>query len=257
MERSRRQIAVSRKIICITALFYNGNRTQMPLNILAIDTSSDACSVALLSNHTIKEIFQVAPRQHNALILPMIEQILQKANLTLKQLDAIAFGCGPGSFTGLRIATGIVQGIAFAADLPVIPISTLQALAQGALREFGTKNVIAAIDARINEIYWAAYESDGNQVMQAQTPEIVCTPAEISVVASTWQGVGSGWDTYHAILQEKLGERLQNWLPKCYVKAQDIVKLAAIDYQKGKVVSASQATPIYLRDQVVKEKPHG
>jgi tRNA threonylcarbamoyladenosine biosynthesis protein TsaB len=230
----------------------------MALNILALDTSSDACSVALLTRNIITENFQLIPRQHNALILPMIEQILGEAGLTLKQLDAIAFGRGPGSFTGLRIAASVVQGIAFAADLPVLPISTLQALAQAALREFSVTQVIAAIDARINEIYWAAYQADANGLIQAQSQEIVCAPHEINwTQAGVWQGAGSGWDAYHAIMQSQLGPSLQSWLPKCYVKAQDIVKLAEVAYREGAAVDPAQAIPIYLRDQVVKEKPHG
>lgn len=230
----------------------------MSLNILAIDTSSDACSVAVLTNNVITERFQLAPRQHNTLILPMIEQVLKEADLTLSQLNAIAFGCGPGSFTGLRVAASVVQGIAFAADIPVIPISTLNALAQGALHEYGATQVIAAIDARINEIYWAAYQAD-DQLMRALTTETVCTPEEMVLAsgACLWQGVGSGWDTYHNILQQKVGKQLQKWLPQCYVKAQDIVKLAEIAYQNGNLVQADQALPVYLRDQVVKEKPHG
>jgi len=230
----------------------------MSLTILAIDTSSDACSVALLRHNAINERFQLAHRQHNALILPMIEQMLSEADLTLKQLDAIAFGRGPGSFTGLRIAASIVQGIAFAADRPVVPVSTLQALAQGAWREFGLTRVVSTIDARINEIYWAAYQIDDQQLMQPQTAEIVCAPNEITLAKTgPWQGIGSGWDGYHSILTEHLGGLVQGWKPQCYVKAQDIVKLADIAYQKGEIVEAFQAVPVYLRDQVVKERPHG
>ncbi len=227
--------------------------------ILAIDTSGDACSVALLTQHTLIERFQVEPRQHTTLILPMIEQVLAEAGLTPQKLNAIAFGRGPGSFTGLRIAAGVVQGIAFAADLPVIPVSTLQALAQGAFRLHGVTNVIATLDARINEIYWAAYQLDENQHMQPQTPESVCAPAEIALTSTMaeWQGAGSGWDAYHVILKEKLGERLQTWLPACYVNAQDVATLAAVAYEQRQWVDAAQAVPIYLYDQIVKEKPHG
>ena len=230
----------------------------MSINILAIDTSGEACSAALLSQDAVIEQFQLAPRQHNALILPMLEQLLAEAGLTLKQLNAIAFGCGPGSFTGLRIAAGIVQGIAFAADLPVIAISTLQALAQGAFREHGITQAMPAIDARINEIYWAAYELDADQLMQAKSSEIVCAPSEIALInTGKWQGIGSGWDAYHTILQQELGENLQAWIPQCYIKSQDIIKLAKAAYQKGQYKPAQEAIPIYLRDQVVKEKPHG
>lgn len=227
--------------------------------ILALDASSDACSVALLINDSVNERFQIAPRQHNALLLPMIEELLGAADLRVKQLDALAFGCGPGSFTGLRIAAGVVQGIAFAADVPVIPVSTLQSLAQGAFREQGVTHAIAAIVARINEIYWAAFKADNNGIMQPLTPETVCAPAELAWpgLSGPWHGVGSGWDAYHNVLTEKLNPYLQSWLPKRYIKARDIIKLALVTYQNGNMVDATEALPVYLREEVVKEKAHG
>src|SRR4051812_31549034 len=121
--------------------------------ILAIDTSTDACSAALLINGIVREKFRLAQRQHVQLILPLIHELLLEANLTLKQLDAIAFGCGPGSFTGLRIAASVMQGLAYAIDLPVIAVSSLQALAQGVYREFSANNVIVTMDAHMQSCY--------------------------------------------------------------------------------------------------------
>ena len=123
------------------------------MKILALDTSTEACSAALLIDTEIHQRYEVAPREHGALILPMIETLLSEAGCAPTQLDALAFGRGPGAFVGVRIATGVAQGIAFAADLPVIPVSSLAAMAQSV--EHG--NVYSAIDARMNEVYWGAY----------------------------------------------------------------------------------------------------
>jgi len=227
----------------------------MPLKILAIDTSTDACSAAVLYGEQVYEQFQVAPRQHNELILPMIEKVLAEAGLTKTQLDAVAFGRGPGSFTGLRIAAGVVQGIAFGLELPVVPVSTLQALAQGTYHEKKYDQVMAAIDARINEIYWATYHLDG-QYMQPVTAEQAAAPSDVAFThPGEWVGVGNGWDKHHAILEKKI--HLQSWLPNRYPRAQDIALLAAHDFQQKKFVSATEALPVYVQDQVVKEKPNG
>jgi tRNA threonylcarbamoyladenosine biosynthesis protein TsaB len=127
------------------------------MKLLALDTATEACSAAVWVDGTVLERYELAPRRHAALILPMIEAVLAEANLSPLQLDAIAFGRGPGAFTGVRIAVGIAQGIAFAADLPVIPISTLAALALGAAQETGYSRIAAALDARMGEVYWGVY----------------------------------------------------------------------------------------------------
>ena len=139
----------------------------MTTRILAIETSSAACSAALSVDGEVVERDALAPRQHAALILPMIESLLAESGCAVGELDAIAFGRGPGSFTGVRIAASIVQGIAFAADLPVIPVSTLAALAFGAMRESSVPRVIAALDARREEVYWACYERTADERVAA------------------------------------------------------------------------------------------
>nr|VFJ43935.1 MAG: tRNA threonylcarbamoyl adenosine modification protein YeaZ [Candidatus Kentron sp. FM] len=130
------------------------------MKILAIDTATDACSVALHLDGDYREIHELAPRRHAEILLPRIRTLLSEAALSLRDLDALAFGRGPGAFTGVRIATGVIQGLAFGADLPVVPISSLHALAQGAWRERGEGNVLAAFDARMGEVYWGAYRLD-------------------------------------------------------------------------------------------------
>ncbi|VFM95033.1 MAG: tRNA threonylcarbamoyladenosine biosynthesis protein TsaB [Candidatus Kentron sp. G] len=130
------------------------------MKIFAIDTATDACSAALHLDGGCREIHELAPRRHAEILLPRIRTLLSEAALSLRDLDALAFGRGPGAFTGVRIATGVIQGLAFGADLPVVPVSSLHALAQGAWRERGEENILAAFDARMGEVYWGAYRLD-------------------------------------------------------------------------------------------------
>lgn len=225
----------------------------MSSKILALDTATEACSAALLYNNSVIYRYQLAPRQHTQLILPMLQSLLDEAGLSLTQLDAIAFGRGPGSFTGIRIAASVIHGMAFATDLPVIPVSTLQALAQSAWREQQLKSVITAIDARMDEIYWCAYQLEQDNRMSPIIPEMLGTPASIELSnPNSFIGIGSGWDSYHTIMQPKLTSQLTDWLPNRYPHAQDIAILAATDFQNGQTVSAEYALPVYLRDQVTK-----
>lgn len=228
----------------------------MSPKILALDTSTEACSAALLFDKKIIERYELAPRQHTTLILPMLQALLDEAHLQLEQLDAIAFGCGPGSFTGVRIATSIVQSTAFAADLPVIPVSTLQALAQGAYHMRGAHVALAAIDARMEEIYWGMYELNERNIMVARQPEQLCSPNSVdwTDIQQNCTGIGSGWDTYHTILAEKAGRSLDSWLPHHYPKASDVLAIAIEHYKQGKTVTAEQALPVYLRDHVATKK---
>ena len=124
------------------------------MKLLALDTATEACSVALNIDGELTEHYELLPRRHSRELLPMVEKIIAAAGLSLTQLDAVAFGCGPGAFTGLRVATAMAQGLAFGADLPVIPVSTLAALAQQAHRCYQSTHVLAAIDARMDEVYW-------------------------------------------------------------------------------------------------------
>jgi tRNA threonylcarbamoyladenosine biosynthesis protein TsaB len=231
----------------------------MSLKILALDTSTDACSAALLCDGQFLASFRLAPRQHSALILPLLESLLTQAGVSLAQLDAIAFGCGPGSFTGVRLAASVTQGIAFAQDKPVVAVSTLRALAQGAQREFGAQRVLSSLDAYMEEVYWGVYQLADDGAMTALMADAVCAPslAPFAETGRDWLGIGSGWDKYAAALESKVGAQLLRWQPNRYPAARDIAALAAVDFMQGKAVSAELALPVYLRDPVYRLRQAG
>lgn len=233
----------------------------MPMKILAIETATDACSAALLIDNEVIVEFEQAPRQHTKLILPMIDKVLTTANTRLTELDAIAFGCGPGAFTGLRIAAGVTQGLALAADLPVIPISTLAALAQQTYQTHQHTHILTALDARINEVYWGCYVVENEQVV-LQGKEQVVLPQAVHVNASSlehaqnkqWVGVGSGWSVYADVLQQTLACELADELAfidaDSVPSAEFIARLAVDEFNAGRYLAAEEAQPVYLRDKV-------
>lgn len=220
------------------------------MKLLAIDTSEDACSAALSIDDAVSERFELAPRRHSELILPMMEDLLVAAGLGLAELDALAFARGPGSFTGVRIAASIIQGSALGAGLPVVPVSSLQALAQGARRQCGATRVLSALDARMHEVYWGAYRVDAGGIMRPLIDETVCAPSRVPVPdGDGWTAVGSGWKPY----AEALGSRcvvegvLQG---DALVHAQDVAVVARALFAEGVAVKAEQALPVYLRNEV-------
>jgi tRNA threonylcarbamoyladenosine biosynthesis protein TsaB len=219
------------------------------LKILALDTSTEACSAAIMVESEIIQKDIIAPRRHGELILPMIDELLATSGLTLNNLDAIAFGRGPGAFTGIRIAAGIAQGLAFGADLPVVPISTLAALAQGS--EKSSQYIISAIDARMGEIYMAIYKTAENGLVDPISDELVLRPDDISITTEgSYIGVGTGWGSYRQILQEKVGQQLISYNGECYPLSRDILLLSKREFERGNVVNAEQALPVYLRNNV-------
>lgn len=222
------------------------------MKLLALDTATEACSAALLSGDAVYERHDIAPRRHAELILPMVDGVLTEAGLCLNDLDAIAFGRGPGAFTGVRIAAGVTQGLALGAGLPVIPVSSLAALAQPALGKAAV--VLPAIDARMGEVYWAAYESDQDGLVTALAGEQVASPDAVRV-PSTGQifGIGSGWGTYRERLERILDGQISGVDPDRFPLAKDMLPLAVREYNAGCCVSAEQALPVYLRDNVVKQ----
>ena len=219
--------------------------------ILALDTSTDACSVALTIDGVTSHVFELAAKSHTQRLLPMVDEILSAANCRLQDLDAIAYGRGPGSFTGLRICMGVVQGLAFGVNLPVIPISTLQAMAQG----FLTKNpnttlpLLVALDARMNEIYWCVFTAD--KIPQALNDEYVMKPADVceqNIVQSLHKkfiAIGPGW--HYADLQTIVPAQL---VQDVYPNAKDILSLAVDAFQRGQSIAILDAQPVYLRDSV-------
>jgi len=220
--------------------------------LLALDTSTDACSVALYLNGEVREDFRVIPRQHTKQLLPMIQTMLEEAGIKVTDLDAIAFGRGPGSFAGIRIATGVAQGLAFAAEIPLLPISTLESIALSKLQT-GETHVVAALDARMDEIYWAAYRSEAGLPI-AVTPERVDAPANVALPDGTlWCGAGSGW-CYLADMPESVQASVTVSSELCYPTASTMLTLALRDFAEGKAVSPEQALPVYLRDDVAWKK---
>ncbi len=219
--------------------------------ILAIETSTEACSVALLIGTDVFERFEIAPRQHARLLLPFAEALLAEVQLQPAELDAIAFGRGPGSFTGLRIAAGMAQGMAFGADLPVVPVSTLAVLAQGAMRESGVPRVLAALDARMQEVYWGAWQKQADGRLELQGLEQVCAAGDVQLPAGEdWYGAGSGWLAYGDILQQRSGLPDERILAQQMPHAADVARLAVPVFESGAALPPEQAAPVYLRNNV-------
>ena len=222
------------------------------MKILALDTATEACSAALLSGDSVYERHEVAPRRHAELILPMVDGLLAEAGLGLNDLDAITFGRGPGAFTGIRIAAGVTQGLALGAGLPVIPLSSLATLAQGVMNKSAT--LLPAIDARMEEIYWAAYASTQDGLVRLISEEQVTPPNAVRVPADKQIfGVGSGWETYGATLEGLLGRQITGVAPESFPLAKDMLPLAVKEFNDNRCVTAEQALPVYLRDNVVKQ----
>ncbi|MCW8931959.1 MAG: tRNA (adenosine(37)-N6)-threonylcarbamoyltransferase complex dimerization subunit type 1 TsaB [Gammaproteobacteria bacterium] len=239
------------------------------MKILAIDTSSNACSAVLLEgnqqNFSCIERFEVAPRQHTQLILPMIDSVLDEAGYDIKQIDALAFGRGPGAFTGVRVATGVVQAVAYGADLQVAPISSLAAIAQR-YSQLHNK-LLVANDARMDEIYFGAYEMN-NGFMTLSGCEQVLKPELLSssidndgdiMLDKSWTMVGNGWSVYNEPLQSVAtyckesqdSHDISN--ESSYPHARDIAYLALNEINNDALVSAEQVRPVYLRDNVAKK----
>lgn len=225
------------------------------MKLIALDTATEACSAALYDDGRVLERYVVAPREHANLILTMLDELLDEAGYRLNQLDAIGFGCGPGAFTGLRIAAGVVQGIAVGADLPVVPISTLAALAQDAFDHSREDWATPCIDARMGEVYWAVYRRDAAAGVLLCNAERVCAPEMIDVPddMTLATAIGSGWHTYDAVLSKRLSERRGVVLTDRFPRASCIARLAVQAYQQGRQLPPEQAQPVYLRDNVAKK----
>ncbi|NGP53643.1 tRNA (adenosine(37)-N6)-threonylcarbamoyltransferase complex dimerization subunit type 1 TsaB [Thioalkalivibrio sp. XN8] len=216
---------------------------------MALDTAANACSVALLTGEGVIERIETAPRKHAATLLPMAEDCLAEAGLTLKDLHAVAFGRGPGSFTGLRIATSVTQGIAYGAGLPVVPVSNLAAAAVAARRKHGWDQVLAAFDARMGELYAAAYRFDRAGLPVPVRAEALLSPAALLLpdTLGAWMGAGSGFAAWPE-LGAALG--LAGCDPAVEPVARDLLGIAAEAVAGGRTVTAAEALPVYLRDRV-------
>jgi tRNA threonylcarbamoyladenosine biosynthesis protein TsaB len=223
------------------------------MNILVIDTATEACSVALEVNEQVFNRFEVCPQQHSQRILPMIDEVLKEAKVTLQDLDYLAFGRGPGSFTGVRIATGVLQGLALGTGHKVVGISTL---AQQAYEQHQSVQVAAAIDARMSEVYFGQYRVEQN-IMNLVGEEQVLPPvqgAEILSHSSEMAGVGTGWQAYPELDSANQVDVLVDVL---YPNALYMLPLAKYLINNGNAVEVEDIQPVYLRDKVTWKKLPG
>lgn len=220
------------------------------MKMLAIETSSEACSVALQIEEKIFSYHEIAPQQQAKIILPRIEKLFQDAKITLQEIDAIAFGCGPGSFTGIRIAVSVAQGLGYAANLPLIPISSLAALAQTAYEALGWKKIAVAMDARMQEIYCGLYVVEKNSTMELIGKEKVGAPETWKIEqGEKYSGVGNGWN-YAKYIPFIPFQCDMARLPT----ASAVLSLARILYENKKTILPRDARAIYLRDTVAKKE---
>jgi len=242
------------------------------VNYLALDASTEACSVALQANGKVYSRYELCPQSHSLHLLPMIDAVLCEAGIKLAELDGLIFGQGPGSFTGVRIGVGVAQGLAFSANLPVVGVSSLQAMAQQAYIKHDEKQVIAAIDARMAEVYNGYFVLDENEIMQAQQPEAVTPPEQLaahlsSVVTEAFYAVGTGWDAYSEKLSEKSGENFAEQFLALrsnidspdilFPTAEAMLTIGKVKLAQGQGVSAEHAQPVYVRDTVSWKKLPG
>ena len=217
------------------------------MKLLAFELATEGCSVALWLDGEVRERFELAPRRHAELALPWAEDLLRDAGVRRNELDAIAVGRGPGAFTGVRLAIAVAQGIALALDRPVVPVSTLAALALQA----NAPRVLAAIDARMDEVYVAAFERRGDDVVlldreRVARPDAVVLPGD----ANDWAGIGTGFGAVDGTLQRTLGSRFARIDASALPHAADIARLGALAFQRGEGVAPERAEPAYLRDNV-------
>jgi len=223
------------------------------MKLLAVETSTEACSAALIIDNEIFEKFELAPKEHTKLILPMIDALMAEAGLKVQQLDALAFSRGPGSFTGVRIATAVIHGIALGADLPVVPVSTLAAMAQNFFNKQLEDIAFVGMDARMAEIFWAVYQRDENGFAQLLGNEVVTPASQVGYPDVTGAvGIGSAWGVYAEELVDALGASVLRYDSDYLPRAAEIAQLGQYAAQKGQTVPVELAMPVYLRDKVAK-----
>lgn len=218
--------------------------------ILALDATTEACSVALRVAGRDLGHWRRLPRGHSAALLPMLEAVLAEAGIARSAVDAVAFCAGPGAFTGVRISVGVAQGLGFALDRPVIPLSTLRVVAAGALTATpAARGAVVATDARMGEVYCGAFPR-GPGGLPEPAPERVCVPSAVVAPGAGWMGAGSGFAAYAEPLAQRLGEALLVIDAERLPDARDALPLAAVAYAAGEAVTAAAAAPVYLRDRV-------
>ncbi|MEO5963750.1 MAG: tRNA (adenosine(37)-N6)-threonylcarbamoyltransferase complex dimerization subunit type 1 TsaB [Thermomonas sp.] len=216
------------------------------MKLLAIETATEACSIAVLVDGAVIERFEIAPRRHTELALPWAEALLAEAGIAKSQLDAIAVGRGPGAFTGVRLAIALAQGIALALDRPLLPVSTLAALA---MRSSGDR-ILAAIDARMGEIYVASFQRVGDGLV-ATSDEVVIAPQDfVAPDGSDWHGLGTGFGATESALVARLQGRLATVDAMALPHAADVARLGALAFARGEAIAPERIEPAYLRNNV-------
>jgi len=219
------------------------------MQILALDASTEWCSVALGGHDGFEERIEWAGQRHSQLMLPMVEALLSQAGTSLARLDGIAFGAGPGSFTGLRIACGIAQGLALGSGLKLVGVGTLAAMAEVARRRYGAARVLAALDARMHEVYFAAYEHDGERWREHIAPAVAAPDAVVLPTGHGWLAVGNALSAYHT-LRSHVAEAVVSFDQDIAPAASAVGALALQRFAAGEAVPARAATPIYIRHRV-------
>jgi tRNA threonylcarbamoyladenosine biosynthesis protein TsaB len=228
--------------------------------ILCLDASTEACSVALLNQGEVTEMYQLAPRQHANLLLPSVDQLLADSQIKLNQLDAIACLVGPGAFTGIRIAVSVAQGLAYGANLPTIPVSSLSNLAQQAFIETANAYCWSAIDARMDEVYFGCFSKNADGIAEPMMEENVIAPQKIAFESLYADAddrgislIGSGWAAYQNIFTQR-GVAWNHLLSDRFPKASASLSDAAKRFAEGKGVSPEKLQPVYLRNKVAEKK---
>mgnify|MGYP001033730652 FL=1 len=216
------------------------------MKLLAFEASTAHLSVALACDGQLTEKSALVPNGGSERLLPWASELLADAGMTLRQLDGIAFGAGPGGFTGLRLACGVAQGLAFGLDLPVVPVSTLAALALAN----GDGKVIACLDARMNELYVAAYAVEGDGVEERMPPKVSAGETAPLAEGAGWRGVGDGFAVQGDVLRQRMGARLIGVDVNAVPTATAVLRLAAPVFARGEGVAAARAQPFYVREKV-------
>lgn len=217
------------------------------MKILALDTSTAACSVALWIDDESRELFEVSVNRHSELLLPMVERITNEAGVTLRQCDAVAIGEGPGSFTGLRIGVGVAQGLAFGVDIPVIPVSSLLVQAN----RHPAPHSLCAFDARMGQLYWGLYRAGSNGLAEPITDVMLSGPEQICLNPDhEWSALGTGSDRYRADLISRNPDTQIDFISRSFPHALDVARIAVQYFKLGKAVAAEDVAPRYVRNNV-------
>ena len=219
------------------------------MKLLAIDTSSDACSVAVQVGEDILEKHVIEPREHTKILVPMIEQLLQDAGVALSGLDAVILGNGPGSFIGMRIETSVAQGICHGAGLQIVPVSSLAALAAEVIAKHDAEKVLVAQDARMHEVYLGRFHADAERLPAADDEEVICQIGPLMVPPGNYLAAGAGWLKYPELLAQN-GNPITAIADLVYPRAHYLLQLGARSKLAGRAVPPGAVVPAYIRSKV-------